>query len=386
MQPFVQRLRRIALDSLRRMFVPAEGQFVFRIRKNSGGMVSEGRSKRYTAIALIGLANESEAASRRVLAGAARAEIAGRFLAEVGAWANLGDVALTLWAGRACADASRAPALDRLRELDPLGRPHATVELAWSLTALCVGPGGLMDESLARGIARRLLSCFGERSSVFSHWATDGSAGGTRIPIWRRHLACFADQVYPIQALSHYGGLTRDGNALEAARRCAEHICRLQGEAGQWWWHYDVRTGDVVEGYPVYAVHQDAMAPMALLAAAGATGVDFSAAIGRGLDWLAHSPEIGASLVDESSNVIWRKVCRREPGKLVRGMQAAVSCCHRSLRVPGVNVIFPPISIDYESRPYHMGWILYAFPERADDMEGEEDEPEREDVAIAPSV
>ena len=60
--------------------------------------------------------------------------------------------------------------------------------------------------------------------------------------------------------------LVRDaatGSTAPTARPHASASCRVPH--GQWWWHYDVRDGSVVERYPVYSVHQHAMAPMALL-------------------------------------------------------------------------------------------------------------------------
>jgi hypothetical protein len=139
-------------------------------------------------------------------------------------------------------------------------------------------------------------------------------------------------------------------------------MCQLQGPKGQWWWHYDGRTGQVVERYPVYSVHQDAMAPMALFTLAEACGGDHSGSIEKGLRWLTDPPERAGSLINTERNVIWRKVARREPRRLVRSLQAATSRMHPSLRMPGVDVVFPPVSIDYETRPYHMAWILHAWP------------------------
>ena len=82
-----------------------------------------------------------------------------------------------------------------------------------------------------------------------------------------------------------------DPRALDIARQCAQHICALQGKSGQWWWHYDYRTGEILEGYPVYSVHQDAMAPMALLALEEAGGGDYWAPIAKGLQWLYSPPK-----------------------------------------------------------------------------------------------
>jgi len=230
------------------------------------------------------------------------------------------------------------------------------VEVAWSLSALVADGREVLDVPLARRIARRLIESFSERGGAFPHWPV-----GARSSFLRRHVACFADFVYPIQALSLFGRAVNDGRAIDVARRSAERMCALQGEAGQWWWHFDVRNGKVIEQYPVYAVHQDAMAPMALLALQEACGEDYSSAVHRGLRWLMAPPESETALVDKPCGIIWRKVARHEPGKLVRGLQAAASRIHPGVRTPGLELLFPPGRIDHETRPYHMGWILHAW-------------------------
>jgi hypothetical protein len=335
------------------MYRPEEGLFVFRLKRGAAGIAAEGLSRRYSAIALLGLTDEGEEAARAVLGGRGLGDLAARLLQDVDGVGNLGDVALTLWATRAAGHPASARALARLRALRPEEGPQPTVELAWALSALSLGP----EEPVLRDLlARRLLEAFEPASRLFPH-----GIGGRRGA--RSHVCCFADLVYPIQALSHYGRATGHAGALEAARRCAEAICRLQGPAGQWWWHYDRRTGRVVEPYPVYAIHQDAMAPMALLACAEATGADFAEPIRRGLAWIERAPELGgASLLDSEADLLWRKVARREPGKLARYLQAAASGLHPSLRFPGVDLVLPPGRIDYEDRPYHLGWLLHAWP------------------------
>jgi hypothetical protein len=167
--------------------------------------------------------------------------------------------------------------------------------------------------------------------------------------------------IYPVQALAFYALATGSSKSLQAAERCAVRMVESLGPSGEWWWHYDVRTGHVVEQYPVYAVHQDAMAPMALMALDDASGSDHSEVIRCGLNWLEYAPQIKGSLVDEANDLIWRKVCRREPGKLTRRLQAAASGIHPRLRIPWTDTLFPPWRIDYECRPYHLGWILFAW-------------------------
>ena len=355
---FVARLRRFALQGLARMYRPEEGLFVFRLRRTANGIVPEGLSRRYTAIALIGLCGEDEAAACSVIKGRTRRDLAAQLLADGGRMDTVGDLGLILWAAHAAGVGGRDQVLERLLGLRPVERTYPAVELAWVLTALSLDPAAKVGD-LRERLAHRLIASLDRRSGLFPHVLGDGR-------FVRSHVSCFADLVYPVQALARYHQLTGERAALEAARRCGEQICRAQGPAGQWWWHHDLRTGRVVEPYPVYAVHQDAMAPMALFALEEAGGSDFSSAVWRGLAWLMSSPELGGrSLVDEESGLIWRKVARREPGKLSRYVQAAASRLHPALRVPGLDVLFPPHAVDHEDRPYHLGWLLHAWPSPA---------------------
>lgn len=352
---FVRTLRELALSGLRRMYRPDAGCFAFRFRRADPAPVLEGRSTRYTAVALVGLAAAGADVARDVLSGATLGEVAERLVADFDRMDDIGERALTLWACRALGHVGTGAALDALRRADPVACACPTVELAWCLTALSLD-GETADAALADGVAERLMASFRDGADLFTH--RPAGAPASRL---RGHVACFADLVYPIQALAHYHRATGSARALGLARRCADRMCRTQGDAGQWWWHHDVRTGKVIEGYPVYSVHQDSMAPMALFDLADACGDDHRDAIDRGLDWLVHAPEIDGSLVDTDAGVIWRKVARRERGKLTRAARALSTRIHPALRPPAP---FAPRSIDWESRPYHLGWILYAWHNR----------------------
>jgi hypothetical protein len=338
------------------MYRPNEGLFAFRVRRRGAELLLEGSSHRYTAIALIGLATEDGAVQESVLAGVGLREACARLVREVDGLENLGDVALVLWAACAVGFPEHRSVAERLLALEPVEAAHPTVEVAWTLAAVCgdvdapVGP-------LRAGLARRLIASFEPRSGMFPHVLGGGSRG------FRGHVCCFADLVYPIHALARYTEVVGDAEARHVALRCARAICSRQGADGQWWWHYDRRTGEVVERYPVYAVHQDAMAPMALFALERAAAIDLRAPITRGLAWLANAPELGGdSLIDEGAGLIWRKVARREPRKLSRYAQATASRLHPAFRTPGLDMLFPPSAVDYEDRPYHLGWLLHAWP------------------------
>jgi hypothetical protein len=357
MQEVVPQLRSLAIRALARMYRPEEHLFAFRLRRKNGAMALEGISPRYTAIALLGLAGETEETATAILGGQSPREVCEGLIQKAQQTDDLGEVALTLWAARALQHPRAEAGLVRLRSMRPAEGRYPTVEVAWALSALTAQNGEVADAAEAEAIAGRLLASFRPDTALFPHWPA-----GARGLSFRSHVSCFADLVYPIQALSHYYRATRCSEALEAARTCAKRMCELQGPDGQWWWHYDVRTGRVIERYPVYAVHQHAMAPMALAALRHACGTHYAEAVTRGLDWLVRSPEIGGSLMDREAGIIWRKVARQEPLKITRRAQALASRLHPSLRVPGLDRMLPPTYIDYESRPYEMGWLLCACP------------------------
>ena len=100
-------------------------------------------------------------------------------------------------------------------------------------------------------------------------------------------MGSFADQVYPIQALARLHGSADDPEALAVAEAITRVIIAAQGASGQWWWHYDSRTGKVVEGYPVYTVHQHANGPYGTANLADAGSENHLDAICSGLRWLA---------------------------------------------------------------------------------------------------
>ena len=351
------------------MFDREAGIFSFRVRRDGRAVVREGVSRRYTAITLIGLAAEEPAAAREVLGGRSVADAADALARSAGAPDSIGDLALIAWAS-SLAGADTNAIWRLIEERQPEAQSYPTVEVAWALSA-AVADERLRDARLRDALASRLRSAMSSHG-IFPHALGLGTANGpdaTGSKSQRSHVSCFADLVYPVLALSQHATLTGDPASTACAVKGAAAMCRLQGAEGQWWWHFDYRTGRVLERYPVYAVHQDSMAPMALFAASRAGGRSYDSEIAKGLRWLASAPELGgASLVDRSAGIVWRKVARREPGKLSRYVQAGASRLSPALRAPGLDVLFPPRAIDYEDRAYHLGWVLYTWPgERAAD-------------------
>lgn len=352
----LERLIRISLRQLPDQ--QAGGDFVFTVTgapAPDGGwqLRPAGTSLRYGAIAALGLMRLAEPDQRAVLGGPSVDDLLGRLAKGLDGITNVGDAAIVCWACGAAEHGELLRCVERLAELDRPDGPVDVLAAAWVVTALvAVRAHADVEEHLAAA-RRRLLAARG--AAVYPH-TTGGDA-----PWYRAHVGSFADQVYPIQALARLHGSADDPEALAVANAVAEVICAAQGPAGQWWWHYDSRTGEVVEGYPVYSVHQHAMAPMALLDLADAGGEYHLDAICQGLRWLGGPPEADEDLVLDEPPITWRKVARGDPRKVVRGLRAASTRIRPGMRLPALDRVCRPGPVDHECRPYELGWLLMTW-------------------------
>lgn len=350
----VTRLLSVGERTLRRSYLGEE--FAFTLRGD--GLAAEGTSVRYGAIAGLGLAHLPDPAQRAILVGEDSDDLISRLAKGLDRMTDRGDVALICLAAAEVGHGELPHAIDRLATLDHRlvsGEPGDAIDVvaaAWVVTALVAARKAIDVEPHLAAARQRLLSA---RRVVFPH-----QIGGSQ-QWYRAHVGSFADQIYSVQALARLHASADDRVALEVADQVARVICLAQGPAGQWWWHYDARSGAVVEGYPVYSVHQHAMAPMGLLDLAEAGGQDHLASVCRGLRWLAGRPETTEPLILAEKPVIWRKVGRGDPRKLVRGLAALRTAVLPGTSMPGVGLLFPPGTIDHECRPYEIGWMLYAW-------------------------
>jgi hypothetical protein len=353
----VRRLLRIAAHALPQAQV--NGQFAFTMsgarRPGSGWELHPaGTSPRYGAITALGLLHLPEPRQREILAGEIAHDLVGRLAKRLDETTNLGDVALMCWAAAEAGHSELPHAVARLAVVDRGNGPVDVVSAAWVVTALVAARGQAEVEQHLAVARDRLLTA---RDAVYPH-----VVGGTR-SWYRSHVGSFADQVYPIQALARLHRSAHDAQALAAAEAVAAAICRAQGRAGQWWWHYDSRTGEVVENYPVYSVHQHAMAPMALFDLAEAGGQRYLEPICRGLRWLARPAETTEDLVLDEPMITWRKVARSDRRKVVRGLRAASTRLRPGMRLAALDQMFRPGLVDHECRPYELGWLLLTWPE-----------------------
>jgi hypothetical protein len=276
-------------------------------------------------------------------------------LQRTGSLDSAGDVGLLLWTCAELAPERLSKIYQEVRAEEALqryadGTHGRTMEVAWYLTGLasCVmaGHGDLAGLQSQIAAARVILEGNCGRNGVYGHC---GRRGG----YVRHRIGSFADQVYPTIAFARVAQAQADEAARAMALRTASAMCELQGPLGEWSWQYDAATGRVVSRYPVYSVHQHAMAPMMLFAAAEATGHDFTSAIQKGLAWVSGNNEMGRNFVEPELGLIWRCIYL---GKFEAYIDAG-------LRFLGLQrgAATAGLKVRYECRPYELGWLLYAF-------------------------
>jgi hypothetical protein len=351
----VQRLLRSSVETLSLAWGAGEFAFTLAGVPLPGGawrLEPAGASVRHTAIAALGLLRLPEQVQRRVLGGGDAQDLAGRLARGLESITDLADVALVCWAAAEARHADLPRALARLAELDAGHGPVPMVTAAWVVTALTAARSlADVEEPLAAARQRMLAA----RGVLFPHTT------GLKVPWYRAHAGTFADQIFPVQALARLHGTGGDPQALAVAQEVAAAICGAQGEAGQWWCHYDYRTGAVIEGYPVYSMHQHAVAPMALLDLAESGGHLYLEPICQGLRWLLAPPETGEGLIHGDPPVIWRGVTRGSRQRLAGRLRAAATRVRPGWQFPAAGKFWPAGTVDRECRPCEMGWLLYAW-------------------------
>ncbi|MGB6729296.1 MAG: hypothetical protein WBE74_25600, partial [Terracidiphilus sp.] len=214
------------------------------------------------------------------------------------------------------------------------------------------GYGDLPGLAAQVAAARKILERNCGHSGIYGHLTLSSPVRG----YVRRRIGSFADQVYPTIALARLSQVLDDKDARARALLTAKTMCRLQAPLGEWSWHYDSATGKVVSRYPVYSVHQHAMAPMMLFAAGDAAGCDFSDAIFKGLAWISGNNELHRDFIEPSLGLVWRCIYL-PPFNVYTDAALRFAQLRRG-------TASAQLKIRYECRPYELGWLLYAFAGR----------------------
>lgn len=341
----VRELERFALERLPSMRL-ADGAFCHHV--TAPGLEPTGRSLRYTLICLLGL-QRARAAGLEVPVDPD--ELRALALDEIDSpEMTAGDLGLLLWAdARAGGRAMDAIAFRLHKRLGTDPPDLEGLELSWMVIGAAEARAeGLLDVALGRQLRRASAP-----GRLFRH-RDEGR---------RARFPNFATQAYGLLALA---AATRAGRprdpVLATARRVAGRLMELQRSDGGWPWIFDAERGRVVEPYEIYSVHQDAMAPMALLALTEVTGDErFREAAVRGLEWIFGRNDLGCSMLDRETGILYRSI-RRRPGWDRALLYANTAGATLGSRAPvGARA---PLELNPTDRPYHLGWILEAWAGR----------------------
>jgi len=348
-EPVQQELRGllpIVREALPRMFEPSAGLFCYREKRSGDRLQREGTSVRYSAMCVIGLGTAGDGLSSLIDVPALMAKL------EAQTEYVPGDAGLVAWAA-AIVDPENAPrmyarAFGNAEELAAL----PTMETAWLLTAAAEAIDRKLPvpgiEQPARAMAEQLERAWNRDTGLFYRSARTGSA--------IRNIASFATQIYPVYGLAVFARATGDAKAATMATKCADRLCALQESDGGWSWLYDVDRGTIVDAMPIYSVHQEGMAPMALLQLQRATGKPYAEQAAKGVSWLRGPNPMRMSMVDET----WRTIWRAQESRLPLGVRSV------PVNAIGAKLIGRPIvrgthhHLVDECRPYELGWLLNA--------------------------
>jgi len=353
-------LAELALRGLRNTYGLDDSLLPHTMRWDGRRAAPEGRNTRYALISLLGLAKARGIVGTDDGFAGFVESLWARVAHNYATIANSpGDMGLGLWArslhgaGPGLFSAEQA-----LRVFRKRARACDSVDLAWLLLgadhALLNGADDGSGRQLAEEAKVALLSLYNPNSRLFYRHARGGPIAGVS-----RRIACFANQIYPVMALVVHARRTGCGEAASVGRDTADNLSRLQGSLGQWWWLYDAKLGPVVDGYPVFSVHQDGMAPMALLETTAAGGRDYAREIAKSLAWIFGDNELRRNLVHSDEGLVLRDIHRSGVGRVGRMIRGAAWSL-------GLGLSENPrpsqgrFVVNGECRPYHLGWMLYA--------------------------
>lgn len=350
-----RQLNALALRGLVAMFDADRKLFCHRIERGHGGFSRHGFSERYSAMALLGLHELQDTESCLPI----EIDAAVASLLDDTRWVEgIGDLGLALWLAALCMP-SRIETLLRKTKPDVYldkfsdARQCKTMELAWLLTGLCYASRATAGSSFAfedmSAETFRRLNENRAKCGLFRHVCRDSWHGWLRAPI-----GTLADQTFSIYAMSMFAATFDVEEPLEAALECAQMLCSLQGQLGQWWWLYNTEKGETLSRYPVFAVQQQGLVPLALSGLEQVSGRRFRDSIERGSRWIYGANELGQDLRCSSRSLIWRSILPRK--RYAKYVDAARSV----FGWPAREVPAEALRVAYESRPFELGFILYS--------------------------
>jgi hypothetical protein len=325
---------------------------------------NEGENELYSAIALAGLAIDAGPRASTLVASVDDNGGIDRLVRSAETTQSAGLLGMVIWALSEMEDPRAAKLLARVGAIQP--RVPTSMDLGLLLAGASSAALKFSDHrdyclSVGEGLQEELCGRFVRSGALFRGVSTP------RADILHWHIASFATQVYPILGTAMYGQAAERVPAWQG-RAAADQLIETQGPAGQWWWMYSPSSGRVLEGYPVYVVHQSAMAFMALASLQQLGAGNFRDALQRGLMWLEpQHNELGSAMYALDPPCFSRAIQRRGSnadafGGMSHLRHARLVAASLTRRSWGADLRPHPSRLEIlrEDRPYHLGWLLLA--------------------------
>jgi hypothetical protein len=359
----MRELADVALRALPLMFDEQLSLFSQKAVHAGDRLVNRGINPYYSAASMVGILSQSLASPDSVVP-VGRALDA---LHDACAQASGGPLlASSLWAGALAGDRRAAGLVASLdRSLSVEGAESAALgQVIKGLVAGAETFAELRDPALdlAQRCAAELLGRHSAQAGIFR--AMPHRVSGLRSLLGAR-ITSFASQVYPLLGLASLYAF-RGETPPPALRATADFLARSQGSLGQWWWLYAPSTAAVLEGYPVYSVHQDGMAFMGLVPVEGLGEGSYREALGLGVEWLERN-ELSTPLASDEPPFICRNIQRAGSdadaafgigrANLARVVARSLVPRPKGDRTEADRQTLEPLR---ECRSYHLGWLLYA--------------------------
>jgi hypothetical protein len=356
LQPDIPALNSLAIRSLSLLFDEKEQLFSERLTFLMNGCQRARASRRHTIVALLGLHRLAESGGAQPF----DIESIQNAVFRDRTWVKTaGHLGLLTWFAAVCLPEKLGTIFEefdfeRILASYEDAREARTVGLAWLLAGIAharlARPEVLPDLTDVAADTYRLLEENQGQDGIFGH------AGSVRFPreSLNSRFGTFSDQIFAIYALSTFARAFQIEEPLESALACANSVCALQGQLGQWWFLYDKCTCRVVSRYPVFSMHQDGTAPCGLLALGEASGQSFHRAIAKGLSWIAGANELRNDL----RNIDQAFICDSigPASRMAKYLEAGLGFLW-----PSRETAVDGLRIQCDARPDHFGWLLYAF-------------------------
>ena len=210
-------------------------------------------------------------------------------------------------------------------------------------------------EDLAHACFRVMLRKYFDKNTHLPYHAVSGP---------RKRFVSFGGITYFLKLLDHYASAFGSSEASELFEGGVDKIISLQGQNGEWAWFYDAVTGNVVDWYEVYSVHQEAMAMLFLLPAHDRDFAKTEGAINKSVNWLFGDNELHAQIMVDEPFFSFRSIRRR--GTLQREKRILRAFGNAILGRSAAPAAASDLEINTECRSYEMGWTVYAWAGRDD--------------------